>query len=230
MEVLSVTKTVAEYLRGKIITNEFESGQKLNEADLASELNISRAPLREAFSILESEHLLARLPRKGTYVTKVSIEGLRKLSIARKMIESYAIDLLKSKDVRHLESVSLSVTQASELPLPQPNDRKEIISYLRGLTDFHVKLVATTGNHWIIAFYDSIITSLARYQYFCIRVPGLTHKSQESHEKICGLLADGSYERAKKVLTSHIDYTLDFIESYIKEELVSIVGGQNASE
>ena len=217
MEVLSDTETVVKHIREKIITNKFKSGQKLNEIDLASELNISRAPLREAFCVLENEHLLVRFPRKGTYVTEVSVERLREVYSARKMIESYAIDLLKSGKIRDLPSIYASVTQASELSLPKRDNQEEILKYLKGLTDFHVKLVASTRNPWIIDFYDSIVTSLARFQYFCIWIPGLTSDSQSSHEQIYSLLTAGSYEKAKKLLISHIDYTIEFIENYIKE-------------
>ena len=218
MEILSVTETVVQYLRERIITNAFKSGQKLNEIELASKLNISRAPLREAFCVLENEHLLVRFPRKGTYVTEVSIERLREVYSARKMIEIYAIDFLKSQKIRNLPSVYASVTQASELSLPKRDHREEILNYLKGLTDFHVKLVASTRNPWIINFYDSIVTSLGRFQYFCIWIPGLTNESQDSHEQIYGLLTAGSYEKAKKLLMYHIDYTVEFIENYINEE------------
>ena len=218
MEILSVTETVVQYLRERIVTNGLKSGQKLNEIELASELNISRAPLREAFCVLENEHLLVRLPRKGTYVTEVSVERLRELYSARKMIESHAIDVLKSEKIRDLPSVYASVTQASELSLPKRDHQKEILNYLKGLTDFHVKLVDSTRNPWIVNFYDSIVTSLSRFQYFCIWIPGLTYKSQSSHEQIYELLTAGSYEKAKKVLMSHIDYTVEFIENHIKED------------
>lgn len=221
MQFLGLTESVINLLRNKIITCVFAPGQKLNEIDLASNLDISRAPLREAFYALENEHLITRIPRKGTYVTEVSIENLREVYRAREMIECYAIDLLKSRNVRDLPELRASLAKASDLPLPRRDDPDEIVSYLRGLTDFHVKLIATTRNHWLINFYDSIVTNLARYQYFCIWVPGLTHRSQEMHEKIFELLDEGAYGEAKKTLLSHIESTIEFIKNYINKEPVA---------
>jgi DNA-binding GntR family transcriptional regulator len=223
MEFLGLTESVIKYLRNNIITCTFEPGQKLNELGLASDLNISRAPLREAFCALENERLITRIPRKGTYVNEISIESLRELYSAREMIECYAIDLLKSRNVRDLPDLYASLTQASHLPLPQRHDQNEIVNWLRGLTDFHVKLVASTRNHWLITFYDSIVANLARYQYFCIWVPGLTQRSQEMHEQIFNLLATGAYDRAKKILVSHIESTIEFIANYISTEAVAQV-------
>jgi len=218
MEILSVTETVVQHLRDLIISNTFKSGQRLNEVDLSTELNVSRVPVREAFHILENEQLLVRFPRKGTYVTEMSIERLRKVYSARKMIESYAIDLLKSEQIRNLPSLYASVVQVSTLPAHNRDNPKEVLSYLKDITDFHVQLVASTRNPWIINFYTSIINNLARFQFFCRFTPGLSDQSQDTHEQIYELLAAGLYEKAKDMLMSHIDYTMGFIENHINEE------------
>jgi DNA-binding GntR family transcriptional regulator len=218
MEVLSVTESVVQHLRDRIIMNELKSGQKLSETELATELSISRAPLREAFCVLENEHLLVRLPRKGTYVSEISVEMLREVYSARKMIESHVIDVLKLEKIRNLPGVYTSISQVTELVLPKRDDRGAIKNYLKSLTDFHVRLVASTRNPWIISFYNSIVTSLARFQYFCIWIPGLTNNSQEQHEQIYDLLIAGSYEKAKKLLIFHIDYTAELIEDFIRQE------------
>jgi DNA-binding GntR family transcriptional regulator len=65
METLSVTKSRVHPLRENIIIGEFAPGQKLNEIELSSRLGISRPPLREAFRLLENEHLVRSIPRKG---------------------------------------------------------------------------------------------------------------------------------------------------------------------
>ena len=218
MEFLGLTESVVKHLRDSIITCRLAPGQKLNEVDLAAGLNISRAPLREAFRILEHEHLIARIPRKGTYVTEISTKHLREVYSAREMIERHAVDLLKAGNVRELPEISSSLAKASYLTPPSEDDQNETVTYLRSLTDFHVKLVASTRNSWIIHFYDSIITTLARFQYFCTRISTLTLESRDAHERIFDLLTKGSYDEAKKLLISHINYTVGFIENYIQKE------------
>lgn len=221
MEFLGLTESVVKYLRSNIITGVFAPGQKLNEIELASSLNISRAPLREAFFALENEYLITRIPRKGTYVTEISIENLREVYSAREMIECYAIDFLETRNMRDLPDVYSSLIKASNLSLPRRDDQNEILNYLKGLTDFHVKLVAATHNHWLITFYNSIVTNLARYQYFCIWVPNLTLRSQEMHELIFDLLKKGAYGKAKKELVSHIEFTVEFINKYLSKKPIA---------
>ena len=64
LEVQSLTKSVLEYIRNRIITGDLVPGQRLNENELASRLKVSRPPIREAFRVLESEHLVVSVLRK----------------------------------------------------------------------------------------------------------------------------------------------------------------------
>jgi DNA-binding GntR family transcriptional regulator len=115
MEIKSVPKTVVEYLRDRILVGQLAPRQKLSENDLASKLDISRPPLREAFRILEYERLIFTIPRKGTYVSNISIEDLQDVYQAREMIECYAIDLLKAKNIKDLPQMELAVSSTSGL-------------------------------------------------------------------------------------------------------------------
>jgi len=222
MEFIGLTESVIKHLRNSIITCVFTPGQKLNEIDLATRLNISRAPLREAFYALENEYLITRIPRKGTYVTEISIENLRDVYNAREMIECHAIDLLKARNVRDLPDVYSSLIKASNLSLPRREDQDDVADYLRGLTDFHAELVASTRNPWLIAFYDSIVSTLARYQYFCLKVPGLPLRSQAMHKQILDSINKGAYDKAKELLVSHIESTVEFIKKYVSRELAQV--------
>ena len=117
MEIKSVQNSVVEYLRSQIATGRLGANQKLNENQLASKLGISRPPIREAFRILESEHLIVSIPRKGAYVTNVSIEDLLGLCQVREMIECYTIDLLKAKKIKELPQVELAFEEATRFTL-----------------------------------------------------------------------------------------------------------------
>jgi DNA-binding GntR family transcriptional regulator len=79
-----------------------------------------------------------------------------------------------------------------------------------------VKLIKATGNQWVCKFYDSINLSLARYQFMCLHIPGLTSRSCEMHGEILDLIRDGRFDRAKEVLISHIHMTTRYIEERIE--------------
>jgi DNA-binding GntR family transcriptional regulator len=78
--------------------------------------------------------------------------------------------------------------------------------------------VASTCNSWIIHFYDSIITALAKFQYFFARIATLTFESMDARERVFDLLAKGFYDQAKAPLVAHINDTVGFIDHYIQKE------------
>lgn len=59
---------IAETPRERILGGQVPSGTRINEVEIARELNISRGPLREAIRHLVSEGLLAHRPHKGAVV------------------------------------------------------------------------------------------------------------------------------------------------------------------
>lgn len=221
MEIIGVTRSAFQYLRVKIITGELPAGQKLNENQLSSLLDISRPPLREAFRLLEHEHLVVNIPRKGTYVTNISREDFREVYHAREMIECYAIDLLETKNIRELPQVGSVLDQTIDLSLPSNAEGEEKLDYLMAFANFHVALVEAAGNSRLIYFYQAISSNLSRYQFMYAYIPGLTRNSQEEHQQIMELIKIGAYDRAKEHLQAHIDNFIGLLETKIGEERVN---------
>ena len=215
MEIKTVTNFATEYLRKQIITGELVADRRINETDLAARLKISRPPIREALRILENEHLVINIPRKGTNVTKISIEDLQDIYKAREMLECYAIDILKAKNIRDLPNVIESVESASDLSIPSQDNKDEVFTYLQAFADFHIKLIDSTGNNWVAHFYHSISSHLARYQFIYLYIPGSGRRSSEEHNQILGFIKAGNYEKAKKFVREHINYTFEFLQNKI---------------
>lgn len=226
MEIKNVTDSVTEYLRIKIITGEIKAGQRINETELASNLNISRPPLREAFRILENEHLLVNVPRKGTYVSHVSIQDLEEVCQAREMVECYAIDLLKAKNIRELPAVGSALELASSLSVPSLENCEQMFSYIKAFAEYHIELVKSAGNYWALRFYNSIASHLARYQCIYLYIPGSREDSLAEHQEILDLINRGSYSQAKKRIRIHITNTF----KRLKGKILHNSNGQEKSE
>jgi GntR family transcriptional regulator len=66
----SLVEQVKTYLKQRITRAEFDSGRLPSEADLASELNVSRNTVRDALSRLEMEGVIFRRQGAGTFVNQ----------------------------------------------------------------------------------------------------------------------------------------------------------------
>jgi DNA-binding GntR family transcriptional regulator len=214
----SLMESILEHLRGEIITCQLEGGRRLNEIQLSSQLNVSRPPMREAFQVLEQEHFVVSIPRKGRFVTELTAENYEKIHKARSMIENYVIDLLKEKNVRDLPMVDLTLETILRKQMPQ-DDPYERWHYLEAMGNFHLELVASAKNDVLTHFYGIIRFNILRYQYWLrmLRSPHLfTPDAIESltreHSKVLALIKEGEFDEAKDCLKSHIDGTWELMK------------------
>lgn len=108
----TVTSKVVDYLRNQILVSKtFKKGDKIVESDIADKLEISRAPVREALHRLESQGLVVSVPRRGTFVSDLSVEAMEEIYDLRYLLEGSIYEtlikrhLLKGKDYIHLTSI-----------------------------------------------------------------------------------------------------------------------------
>ncbi len=212
MEIRGVTSSIVEYLKVEIITGKLAPGQKLNEILLSSNLGVSRPPLREAFRILEQDHLVVSIPRKGTYVSQVSKEDFQNVHRAREMIECYVIDLLKTKNIRQLPQVVSSLAKSANLSIANDAGARELLTYREAFADYHFKLVESGGNARITGFYQTLSSSIIRYEYMGFSVPEAAKRSLEDHQQLLDLIKAGDYDRARECLRTHIAYVAQLSE------------------
>ena len=225
MKVLNVTTSAHQFLRDRIITGELRPGEKLNEATLSTELGISRPPLREALRLLEKDHMVVNIPRKGTYVTELSVKDFIEGSEIREILECYAIDLLKASDIRKMPKVTLAFNKALNLPTPFNRvDPEQLLDNMKVFLDFHNSMVESAGNSRLAQVYHSVMWNLARYQFIYFCVDGTARRSLDGHKRTLEFIRDGSYEEAKEHLREHINYTVEVVKQEISHPAVSRAG------
>ena len=81
---------VFESLKDAILTQTLPPGKRLLENELAESLGVSRTPVREAIRRLEQEGLVAMIPRKGAYVSGISLKDIREVYEIRAALEMLA--------------------------------------------------------------------------------------------------------------------------------------------
>ena len=87
--MMSLSKQAYEAIKHKIVTLELEPGSVIDETALRNELGLGRTPIREALQLLERDKLVSIIPRRGMFVTEISMADLTLLYESRKVLESY---------------------------------------------------------------------------------------------------------------------------------------------
>src|SRR3989442_10018601 len=86
---------VASKLREAILAGDYGPGDRLNEARLAHEFNMSRIPIREALIQLQESGLVMNHERRGMCVTKLTEDEMQRINSVRLVLETEAIWLAR---------------------------------------------------------------------------------------------------------------------------------------
>ncbi|MGM0420981.1 MAG: GntR family transcriptional regulator [Bacillota bacterium] len=111
IEHTSLSSKVADYLKREIFLENYQGGDHILETKVAEELNVSRAPVREAIKELEKEGLIKTIPRKGSFVVRFEEQDIKEVFEIRVMLEGRILevivenDLLEEEDYKKLENM-----------------------------------------------------------------------------------------------------------------------------
>ena len=204
----SLREHVLERLRTAIVNGELKPGQTLVEADLAAELGVSRAPLREAINILGSEGLVEIMPYRGTTVKKLTRKDIEELYAVRAMMEVFAIRHIILFDspaevVDALREICIAMQKAAD------NGDLHAINQLD--RHFHDTLVASSGNDLLLALWATVSLRVRQVMSLRNRKKGNLHDIAQNHHVIVDLIASRDAEAAVQNIQHHIGISGDVI-------------------
>lgn len=103
----SLRERILDTLRNAILSGELKPGQTLVETELATQLGVSRAPLREAIQILNSEGLVDTVPYHGTTVKRLTRRDIEELYSLRNVMESFAVQRIFERGTQDVTVAAL---------------------------------------------------------------------------------------------------------------------------
>jgi len=210
----SLRQHVRVTLRAAIMEGRFPPGSRLLEEQIAAQLGISRAPVREALRELELEGLVKSEPHRGTFVkAPQTIEiHIRELFSLRAVLEGLAARIVATDpnmDFAILQAFVDEIKQAAEA---QEHER----IHDRDL-EFHRKVVELSRHALLNATYGTIYPQI---RGICESVlPTVADRLGmiiKAHQKLVNVLKGGDPEAAEALLRRHIVETGDLLLQHVQ--------------
>ncbi len=150
LQLSSAPTQAAEAIRQALARGEYPPGSRLPEEQLASQLGISRVPVREALSALVAQGLLEKRQR-GVYVPVLEAKDLSQIYLARAALENVlyerAAPHFTSRDISELRQIEHQVERAARsaslLKLTEANRALHFAMMQRASLPLILELVAT---------------------------------------------------------------------------------------
>ncbi len=193
---------LSEAIRDRIVRQRLPANQSIGEHALASELGVSRTPVRETLLGLERDGFVKSVPGRGFVVLPLSAEEARQLYPIVWSLERLALSELTEVEPERIARLR-QINRSLEL-IATPQERVRIDA------EWHRNLVALSGNQRLIALLEGVKASIARYEHAYVDASGPCTDSLEEHEQIADLLEE-SPALAAEAIEDHWRRGLDVV-------------------
>ncbi|WP_288166155.1 GntR family transcriptional regulator [uncultured Peptoniphilus sp.] len=195
-------------LKEKILKNKLLPGDKLIEMEIASNLGVSRTPVREALKKLEEDGLVTSFPRKSYIVSKISVKEAKNLYIVRKSLEPLAVELLAQKGLGENTKYFQDVNE--ELRLAIENKDEELAQNL--IIEWNMALVSCLNNEILVEVMNMINKRLYRFGNFIFRDKENYKKHYNNLQRVYELIEEKKPAEARKASEKTIENIYQMFE------------------
>lgn len=190
---------VADYLREGIIAGRYPRGARLKQQEIATLLNTSITPVREALKLLEAEGYVTADSFKGSVVAPFDIAASRETLNLRILLETGlvrgAVEQASSSDIAELKTLAGEFASAFEAG---DNERARASNYR-----FHHHMFEIAGMPQTLHFVQIL---WARYPFDLInRLQGRVSRAAEEHDDLLRAFITGDVAGAMLATRQHIE-------------------------
>jgi len=212
---MAVTDEAIEKIKEMIVSGALRPGQRLpKEADLATDLGLSRNSLREAVKALSLMNILDVRQGDGTYVT--SLESPLLLEALSFIVDFHPDDqVLEFLAVRRILEPAATALAAHRMGAEEVAALRELLAsagpaegidkLIAADLEFHRRVTATTGNRVLCSLLDSLSTPTMRARVWRgLTEPAAMERTLSEHAAILDAIEARDAEAARSWSTVHI--------------------------
>ena len=193
-------KSVEDLIAGAVVERLLTPGAHLQEIPIATELGVSRTPVREALQRLAARRLVDLSPRAGAYVTELDPVDVAEVYLCRselyKLVVEQVANLATDEEIE-----DLSYLERKTRALAGVNSDK---LYFQLNLEVHQKLVSLSGSRRYAELLNSLEDTTLRLRFILLSVPDAVEESASRHSELVELVASRKPEEAGIVMRSLI--------------------------
>lgn len=198
---LPLRDVVFNTLREAILRGELKPGERLMELQLASQLGVSRTPIREAIRMLEQEGLAVTMPRKGAEVAKMTLKGMEDVLEVRAALDELASQLACER----ISEEQLVRLEERKKAFEQSLKTGNVKAIAEADVNFHDVIYEATGNPKLVSMLNNLREQIYRYRVEYLKDADNYPNLIKEHEAIYQSLLTQNKEAARLSIGEHVE-------------------------
>ncbi|HMD71279.1 MAG TPA: GntR family transcriptional regulator [Bryobacteraceae bacterium] len=163
LKPVSLKHRIVEVIRQAITSGDLSPGDRIVELRLAKQLGVGNTAVREALFELERAGLVTRIPNKGSFITKTTLEDAQQIFRVRKVLEALAVELA----VEHMSAPCLDVLQGLVDAMRNAAEASDFERFYQNDLEFHRTLWQLSQNRYLASSLETLVVPL--FAFFLIR-------------------------------------------------------------
>ncbi len=204
----SLAKMAYEAIRNSILSGLWQTGELYNEKAIATELGISRTPVREALLELASQDLIIFLPRRGLMVNRFTRRDVDEIFELREAVELLAVEKITAAsppfDLFEIEESLFKQRKAAK--------EKDYLAFMEADRRFHTLFGALTNNRRLMAILENLRDMIHMMGTKALSLEGRAEEVIKEHQKVFEAVKNGDAEKARQTMAYHLNSSKEAVE------------------
>ena len=209
-----LVEKLSEAMTEAILEGIFKEGDQLTELDLQKQFNISRTPIRECFRVLEKKGLVEVVPRRGTFVKRISHRDIREHFPVRSVLEGRAA----KQAYANMNPAVLELMERALARMKTAAENEDTKNYWKQHILFHEIFIDACGNQLLIDLLKTLRMQIMWYRLSYQYYQEDFKSSYRTHEKIMGLFRSKHTDpdRLEAAVRTHIEEAVGKFLGYLE--------------
>ncbi len=201
---------VAQQIRQAILRGQLKSHQPLRQDVLASNLGVSKIPVREALAQLKSEGLVIYKSNRGAFVTSISPEEAKEIYRIRIALETIAL----TEAIPKLTKTDLARAQSALIMVDAEEDPAK---WSELNLEFHNALYEPAQMPHLLSIIEMLHINVGRYLVLYLDNMEFQQKSQREHYALLEACQKKDIQSAIQLLKQHLFDASHSLENYLNK-------------
>ena len=188
-----------ELITDAILNGKIKPGERLNESQLARELHVSRAPIREALQQLQEQSLIVNIPRRGMFVITLDDDDIQKINSLRVVLEAEALRLAQRNLTPQREKRLEQLLTEMETSLPAPTKLSMRFDF-----EFHRTIWSFSGNEYLERVLTSLTAPLFAHSVRTLLRADKLKLVLDSHRPLFDFIRGNLDQTAEQIMLAHL--------------------------
>lgn len=204
---VDLRQVVYDKLKEAIVEGMIAPGERLSEIELATKLDVSRTPVREAIRQLSQTGLVTLIPRRGAFVTLPTAKDASDLYDIRMNLEILSISRL-------CENPPLASFERFRAFFSAVTDDSDPLLFLKEDRRFHDFLSSSSGNRFLVQVLLNVNDLIQLCRHYSLDGIPLSLSASE-HLSLIEFIEEGEADQARAVLKAHLSRAKKALLNYI---------------